>query len=339
MEVTPTPTPVHLTVRDSSHVGEARRAASALARLHGMAETEAGAVAIVATELGNNLWRYAPGGTLSMQWLTTPGAGTLEIVATDRGPGMEDVSRCIVDGYSTGGTPGTGLGAVKRLSAEFDAYSQPGKGTVIVSRIPISQTGRDSAAAVHWAAYSKPMAGEVECGDAWCVSATADAARFFVVDGLGHGPVAAVAANAAVASFRQHPNSAPRQFLEQAHGNLSGTRGAAAAILRVEFQTGAVSYAGIGNIAACLIGSGGQKGLISHNGTLGAQARKFQAFDYVWPAGGLLVMHSDGIKTRWSLAEYPGLTMRHPAVIAAILARDSSRGTDDVTVVVARRGQ
>ena len=95
----------------------------------------------------------------------------------------------------------------------------------------------------------------------------------------------------------------------------------------------------VGNISSWLVGSNGQKGLISHNGTLGGDVRKFQAFEYSWLAGALLIMHSDGIKTHWSLDEYPGLATRHPAIIAATLARDFSRGRDDMTVLVARRGR
>ncbi|SAK57010.1 hypothetical protein AWB76_02388 [Caballeronia temeraria] len=47
-------------------------------------------------------------------------------------------------------------------------------------------------------------------------------------------------------------------------------------------------------------------------------------------------MHSDGLNTRWELSRYPGLSMRHPSLIAAVLYRDHARGDDDVTVLVAR---
>lgn len=328
---------VHLTVRDSSNVGEARRNAVAVARANGMEEASAGAVAIVATELATNLFRYAPGGTLSIQWLTTTSGDALEIVAMDRGPGVEDISRCVSDGYSTGGTPGTGLGAVKRFSSEFDAYSLPGKGSIFVSRILRSRPAHSARPDLQWGAFSRPVSGETENGDSWGICVTADAARFFVVDGLGHGPVAAVAANTAVGSFLKHPTHTPLQCMEATHRDLAGTRGAAAAMLRLDGRSDAISYAGIGNISSWLVGTNGQKGLISHNGTLGGNVRKFQAFDYSWQAGALLIMHSDGIKTRWSLDDYPGLATRHPAIIAATLARDFSRGSDDMTVVVARR--
>jgi hypothetical protein len=76
--------------------------------------------------------------------------------------------------------------------------------------------------------------------------------------------------------------------------------------------------------------------LFSHNGTVGVLVRKMHAFEYMLPVGGVLIMHSDGLQSRWSLASYPGLQSRHPAVIAAVLARDFDRQRDDLTVLVAR---
>jgi hypothetical protein len=66
------------------------------------------------------------------------------------------------------------------------------------------------------------------------------------------------------------------------------------------------------------------------------QLLRAQQFDYEWPPGTHVVMHSDGMSARWSLGTYPGLSRRHPALIAAMLYRDHVRPKDDVTVVVAR---
>jgi hypothetical protein len=104
----------------------------------------------------------------------------------------------------------------------------------------------------------------------------------------------------------------------------------------VELATRAVRFAGIGNVAATLYAQGGSNGLFSHNGTLGVQVRKIQLFEYAWPMEGLLIMHSDGLRSRWSLDAYPGLASRHPSLVAAVLARDFDRGRDDLTVLVAR---
>ena len=59
----------------------------------------------------------------------------VEILALDKGPGIRDLERSLRDGYSTAGGAGTGLGAISRLSSEFDVYSPPGKGTALLARI------------------------------------------------------------------------------------------------------------------------------------------------------------------------------------------------------------
>jgi hypothetical protein len=76
--------------------------------------------------------------------------------------------------------------------------------------------------------------------------------------------------------------------------------------------------------------------MVSYNGTVGHEVRKIQEFTYQWPQQGLLVMHSDGLKTQWRLDRYPGLMHKHPSLIAGVLYRDFNRGRDDVTVLVAR---
>jgi hypothetical protein len=97
-----------------------------------------------------------------------------------------------------------------------------------------------------------------------------------------------------------------------------------------------VRYAGVGNIATTLWAPGETRSLVSHNGIVGHEMRKVQVFEYPLPPQGMLVMHSDGVSTRWQLEKYPGLALRDPAVVAAVLYRDFCRGRDDATVVVAR---
>jgi len=75
---------------------------------------------------------------------------------------------------------------------------------------------------------------------------------------------------------------------------------------------------------------------VSHGGIMGHTVRRTQLFTYPWPAGGLLVMLSDGIASQWSLDAYPGLRQRDPALIAGVIYRDFVRGRDDATVVVVR---
>ena len=121
-----------------------------------------------------------------------------------------------------------------------------------------------------------------------------------VADGLGHGPLAAQAAQRAMAAFESAPFDAPRDMLERAHRASHGSRGAAAACARINRQ-GAISYAGVGNIVASVVSAESTHGMVSHGGTLGVQMPRMQQFDYRRTAQSLVVMHSDGISARWDL--------------------------------------
>jgi hypothetical protein len=100
-----------------------------------------------------------------------------------------------------------------------------------------------------------------------------------------------------------------------------------------------VSFAGVGNISATVIGGKGRRGMTSHNGTLGHELHKIQEFTFPWDGDHVLIMHSDGLGTRWDLDDYPGLLRKHPSIIAAILFRDFERQRDDVTVLVAKHSE
>ena len=337
-------------VHESSQVGEARRQAVRLAERVGMNEGDRGKVAIIATELANNLVRHAgPAGhgEIALRLLAHAEGNGVEVLAIDKGPGMADVGRCLQDGYSTGGTAGQGLGAVRRLASEFDVTSAAGTGTVVVARLlDGAPTAALTAAAapppsipgngLRWGVINKPVKGETECGDTWRVVRRHDGVTaILVADGLGHGPAAAEAANAAALVFDADPFVDLKRLFEKAHVHLRGTRGAAVAAAHIDPVRRTLRYAGIGNIAGTLVDGGARRGLSSHNGTVGAQMHKVHEFEYPWPGrGGVTVMHSDGLGTRWDPAAYPGLMQRHPAVVAGVLYRDFTRGRDDVTVVV-----
>jgi serine/threonine-protein kinase RsbT len=53
------------------------------------------------------------------------------IVASDSGPGIDDLAQALRDGYSSSGGLGLGLPGVKRLMDEFDIVSTPGAGTTV----------------------------------------------------------------------------------------------------------------------------------------------------------------------------------------------------------------
>ncbi|WP_436547560.1 ATP-binding SpoIIE family protein phosphatase [Janthinobacterium sp. RB2R34] len=331
-------------IGEPSEIAAARRAGNALARRIGFDDVRTGQLAIVITEAATNIVKHAVQGEILLRRVTRGGTDGIEVLAIDNGPGMRNVAQYMEDGQSTAGTYGVGLGAIRRQSQEFDLYSLPGMGTVLM--MVVWGATVDAARAPHAArpgwqvgAVCLPLASEEVSGDAWNVVFEGHEMSLMMADGLGHGPLAAEASERASALLEScAPGLAPLPgtFLKLAHGALAGTRGAAMAVAHVDSERRELRYAGVGNIAACAFEGVQCRHLLSHNGIVGSNLRKVQEFEYPWQTGALLVMHSDGLHTRWDLGQYPGLTHCHPALVAAVLYRDFSRGRDDVGVVVLR---
>jgi len=322
--------PLPFQVAESSQVGEARRQILALAASVGLDAAQQGKLALVVNELGTNLVKHGGGGQLIAR--APEGAPAVEVLALDRGAGMASVAECFRDGFSTAGSPGTGLGAVERLATHVDVYSARPGGTAIVALVGRESTAGRLAVGV----VSVAKAGETVCGDSWAVAAEQDCPAVMVVDGLGHGLGAADAARLAVRAFSAESTLPPGALLAIIHEALRGSRGAAVSVARIDAGRGVVTYAGLGNVSAVVAGVGDSRHLVSSNGTAGHDAGRIHEFSYPWPADALLVMHSDGLGSRWQLDRYPGLRARDPALVAGVLYRDWSRGRDDVTVVAAR---
>lgn len=318
-------------VEHLSRVAEIRRAAATLSRNEGLDETLTANAALIATEICTNLVKHANQGEVFLSTLSDRTVPGVEILAIDRGPGMANVSQCLADGYSSTKTSGTGMGAVARLSQEFDIHSDRDKGTVLVAQVRLESHLKASVGAV-----VKPISGEEVAGDAWAFREREDGVTLIVVDGLGHGLMAARASAKAIAAFRGASESEPAAVLNRVHSALRGTRGAAVAVAYVDPAEGAIRYAGIGNIAGVILGDGKPLAMVSHNGTAGLHAPRLQEFSYPLSGEVLIVMHSDGLATNWNLDNYPGLRRRHPSIIAGVLYRDASRKRDDVCVVAAK---
>ncbi|MBZ5494402.1 MAG: SpoIIE family protein phosphatase [Acidobacteriia bacterium] len=323
-----------VSLSDFSSTAEARRAGARMAASLGLNETKSGEAAILITEAARNAVVYGGGGQLLLSGIKSKNGTRMEIVALDRGPGIADLSRALQDGYSTGGTPGTGLGAIKRMAEAFDVFSNA-KGTAIFARIEQSENEHHARkSSVEIAGLVSPITGETASGDNLAWEINGDRCMVIAADGLGHGIQAAEAADEAVRVFRAHSSESPASLISRVHDALKKTRGAAAAIAEVRPLAGTLTYAGVGNISGSILSSTLSRSLVSHNGTLGHVMARVQEFKVEWPKDGVLVMHSDGLQSRWDLSRYPGLLGRQPALIAGVLLRDFRRERDDASVLV-----
>jgi anti-sigma regulatory factor (Ser/Thr protein kinase) len=320
-------------VTDPSQIAQARRAAGDFARAAGFGENDLGRIAIVATEMATNLLKHADGGEIVIgSYDDCDGAG-MELIALDKGRGIADIARALEDGFSTAGSPGSGLGAIRRQADGFAVWSRAGRGAAVMARF-----GRaPGTAPVTLGAVVEPFPGEAKNGDGWFFRAGKRGPTLLMIDGAGHGAPAAAVVTAAGKVFDQHHDDDLARLTTTLHRALAPTRGGAAALSRIDVPERLLRFIGIGNIAAAIIHDGITRRMVSHNGVAGHVAPHIREFTYPWHPGDTIIMHSDGLSAKWDMADYPGLALSHPSLIAAILFRDHRRPKDDASVVAMTR--
>ncbi|HEV2706204.1 MAG TPA: ATP-binding protein [Pyrinomonadaceae bacterium] len=344
-----------LSISDDAQVGAARRAVRRFASPLGFNEGALAELDIVVQEIGTNAARYATSGGC-LHWTTPLGrAPGVELFYWDKGPGIFDVERAILDGVSSGGSLGGGLGALQRLLDEFDVYStvrgttsrlvrrrRTTHGTAILGRKWVAPHARDVRSADdsfddRIGAWSRPRAGEDVNGDAYYIRRYRSQTLFAVIDGLGHGRGAHEAASVALDSLAQWQGEPLAEMLHAAHDALRATRGAVVGAIILDRENEAFHYAGVGNIEARVFGSDEPARPIPNNGTLGVRLPpNLRVWPHRWTPGATIVLASDGLSATWDIGAYPGLLRKSPQLIAGVLLRDFGRDTDDATVMVVK---
>jgi anti-sigma regulatory factor (Ser/Thr protein kinase) len=324
-----------IAVTDESSVGEVRRAAQYAAQRVNLDETQSGKLAILATEASRNTLIHGGGGHVIVAGSGT-GADTGEcslvrILALDKGHGIADIASAMSDGYSTAGTMGGGMGAMKRMANTLEIFTSQ-SGTIVMIEVGAAK----SSGKLQIAGIALPYPGERVCGDGWCSHQTPERTLILLADGLGHGFGASEASQEAIATFKQRSDLGPGEILSYVHDALRKTRGAVAAIAEIRPNDNSLVYSGVGNVSGVVLNGDNSRSLVSHNGTLGITAPRIQEFRSTLSPGEVLILHSDGIQSKWDLSPYRGLLARHPAVIGGALLRDFRRQRDDASVVVVK---
>jgi anti-sigma regulatory factor (Ser/Thr protein kinase) len=317
-----------LRVEDASAVVACRNAVLTMAGRLQFPSARADQLALAVTEAASNLHKHANQGSLLLSVNRDAEAPGIDLVTIDSGPGVRDVGAVWRDGHSTAGTLGIGLGAIARLADFCDLYSVPDHGTALVARFwpaPLQP-------AIRCAGLVRPITGETECGDVFGAVRVGDIWTAVLCDGLGHGSLAAAAAREGVTAVLEEPASGPAALLERAHRRMSGTRGGAVGVVQIAGDV--ALFAGLGNITASILSAASRKGMLSVPGIAGYQARTFRQFEYKMPPGAAIILHSDGLSSRWEAAAVPGLNARDPLLIAAILLAKAGIHRDDAGVLV-----
>ena len=329
-----------LRLEEPSAVGGARRTVEQLAGQLGAAQVRAAEIGLAVTEIASNVQRHGGGGALLVRAVRAVDVAEVEVVAVDSGPGITDLGAAFRDHSSTAGTLGIGMGAIARMAHSVEIATTPERGTVLVARFDLQRRhpGAAGTRRVDSAGITRALGGEAVCGDAYATRVHDRGFSLLVADGSGHGPLAASASSAAVRTFLDPDRAAepPAEVLARVHGALTGTRGAAVAVAEVDPAAGTVRFAGIGNIAGAVLSESGKRSMVSLSGVAGFRKPPIRTFEYPLPPGAVVVLHSDGVRSRWTAADVRGLVGREPLLLAATLLRDAGIRHDDACVLVGR---
>lgn len=190
-----------------------------------------------------------------------------------------------------------------------------------------------------WAACSRPMRGQAVSGDRASIQIDGSRAVLAVIDGLGHGPEAAVAARLATDVVEHHPAEPIDVLLLLVHRELTASRGAAATVAIVDADTGLMHWLGVGNVEGVLVRADAiarprTLGAFLVGGVLGYQLNQLhQPTPVVLQDGDTIVMATDGVRA--NLAELVRPEQPIERMAAEILTKHA-RTDDDALVVVAR---
>jgi len=188
---------------------------------------------------------------------------------------------------------------------------------------------------IEWASASSTLAGETESGDQCLVAEFPDGALAAVVDGLGHGPEAAAAAQAAVASLARHPADPVLQLLQDCHADLRKTRGAVISLVSFDLHAATITWAGVGDVEGVMIrgepaGRAARESILLRSGVVGYQLPRLRETTHSLGAGDTVLLATDGVGHRFTGTDCRGLTADE---IARDVMDNHRKGTDDALVL------
>ncbi|GAB4093078.1 ATP-binding SpoIIE family protein phosphatase [Flaviaesturariibacter terrae] len=325
---------LRLSAADRSYFAILKKEVHALAVSAGFGTQRLAELDIVVAEVVSNLGKHAGGGEVFVRAIEEKGFQGIELVAVDKGPGIADLKSMMLDGTSTKSTLGHGLGAIQRLADQFQIYTQPAWGTLLLARLFDGDwKAPKTRVPVEIRSLVVPKPGETACGDGFYAKESREHVKLLLGDGLGHGPEAALAAQKAIEAFRKCPDESPAAILRFIHQEVKRTRGLVATVAVFDIKKKQWSICGVGNIAARFFSPSGPRNHTPYNGIVGLNMPNTLNDQLIpYERGQSLVLCSDGIKTKWDLMALPGILRNDLALLNAALFKEFARQTDDMSV-------
>jgi anti-sigma regulatory factor (Ser/Thr protein kinase) len=318
-------------VIDEASVSLVRERVREESAAHGMGDVPAASMVNVASELAHNQLAHARGGVVLVRKAERGSEVGMEVVAADRGGGIADLARALEGSRSRPTSLGVGLSAVCELADEVDIDTRIGEGTCIWAR----KFGATAPRRARVGIFGRAFPGEPRSGDDAAFVRTSDRLRACLADGLGHGEAARLASARAVRLLTPDSGTEPDVFLLECDRQLARTRGAVMAAARLE-ATGELSVAGVGNVGTHVYGTGPSWRFGGSSYVLGTPGgvRRVAMERHPLRERDVLVMFSDGIRSRIDLTGELDLLREHPAIVAQRVVERFGREDDDVLVMV-----
>lgn len=324
-------------IRDEASVALLREAVRSRARERGFSLEAGTELAIVASELAMNHLRHARLGRVGVFPIERDGVAGIEIVAADRGAGIEDPTAAIEGTKPSTVGLGIGLSSVLRLSSEVDVDVRLGEGTCIRARRFTGEVRRRREVGI----LGRPFEGRPPSGDDAIFLRDDGDLLLALADGLGHGPAARDASAAAIEILAAWPSRDPLRQLDDAHEALVGTRGAVMTLVRIDETAASLTHVGVGNVGAQVAGPAqGSRRFAGPGLVLGMRTAprsvRVRAEEAPLDPRELVILFSDGLATRTRIERGDPLFLAHPIIVADALLRANDRNNDDATIIVAR---
>ncbi len=294
---------------------------------------------LVCNEMVSNQIKFAHAAGMVQIWEVTQPCHAIDLFALDFGLGIANLPAALEDGYTTAGTMGKGLGAIRRLANESEFYTVPSgvatgapwHGMAVWARFYVKPCVPGS---YQVGQYLRAYQDDVHNGDSICLETSNGKLRWLHMDGLGHGLQAeqVVKGRDDILGI-----DAPlKEVMQVLSSRLRGTRGAVGMLAEADAGGGVARICGVGDMAAYLILNGERKNVLFAPGVLGHEHRSFEETELQFPAQAMLVTGSDGLRRNWNLSSFPGLWRLHPQLVALLLGQVMGRGNDDKSIFVLR---
>lgn len=321
-------------------------------------------IAVVVAELGSNILKYAGKGSIGVSRIDDHGCPGIEVIAKDLGPGIQDPERAMEERYSTAGTLGLGLPAVRRIMSSVEIKTGADQGTTVIARKwlekhkdgirdpglrsaerppaasipepalrPVGQAPGGGMLELNVAHQVRPHPAETHSGDITIVVPFDSALLFGIIDVSGHGYEAHRLARRLAAEVEPNSTLDLVEILQALHNKALGTRGAAVGLAVVDRARRRLQFAGVGNVHVRCFGSHRWRG-VSRDGIIGERLPTILPQSIQLESGDLIVMASDGVSESTSVAELKRNSPHSAERIARGVITQAGKNTDDASCIV-----